>query len=263
MIIDFHTHLFPDDVAEYAMRKLSGSSKVSYDCFPTRSELLQTMDAAGIDKSVVLNIATREHQHKNILSFAQEINSERLISFGSVMPASESALDCVSKIHDAGIKGLKFHPALQRFKPEDKNNFPVYDLARALDLIVLFHAGWDPTYEDELFCPPQSIIEVEKNFPGLKIVAAHMGGLKLAKEVLEVLAGHNVYFDTAWTAEPWIDKPMMEKLIVKHGADKVLFGSDFPWNDPWRELTLISCLNLPSEDRDLILGGNAERLLSL
>ena len=48
-----------------------------------------------------------------------------------------------------------------------------------------------------------------------------------------------------------------------HGADKVLFGSDFPWNDPWRELTLISCLNLPSEDRDLILGSNAERLLGL
>lgn len=263
MIIDFHTHLFPARLAGYAMRKLSCSERMLYDCLPVQDELLSIMDKAGIDKSVVLNITTREYQHKNILKFAEEINSDTLIAFGSVLPSSDQAVDFVGKIAAAGLKGLKFHPAIQRFRPEDKRIFPVYDIARSLGLIVLFHAGYEPVYSQELLCPPQSIIEVERNFPGLKIVAAHMGGLKLSQEVLETLAGHDVYFDTAWTDEPWIDKPMMEKLIIKHGADKVLFGSDFPWNNPVRELTLVSSLSIPNEDRDLIMGGNAQRLLGL
>ncbi len=263
MIIDFHTHLFPDKLARYAMKKLDSNAGVPYDCYPTREELLKNMAKNGVDKSVVLSIATREHQHESIFNFAAEINSDNLIAFGSVMPQTHSAAEYVQAVAATGLKGLKFHPALQRFKPEDKINFPVYDLARSLGLIVLFHAGWDPTYPKELYCSVQSVIEVEKNFPGLKIVAAHMGGLKLSREVLETLVGRDVYFDTAWTAEPWIDDRTMESIIKKHGAEKILFGSDFPWNNPKREIEIINRLSIPASDKKLIMGGNAIRILNL
>lgn len=262
MIIDFHTHIFPDGLAKHAMRTLE-KARVGYACFPTKTELLKNMERNGVDASVVLHIATKESQHQDILNFASEINCGKLYSFGSVMPDSPTALEYVWKISDCGCKGLKFHPPLQRFKPEEERFFPIYDLARALNLIVVFHTGWDPTYRDELNCSPQSIIEIEKNFPGLKIVAAHMGGLKMSMQVLNCLAGHDVYLDTAWTAEPWMDDRTMESIIARHGADKILFGSDYPWHDPKQEIRLINELSIPQSDKQLILGDNAQRLLNI
>ena len=138
MIIDFHTHIFPDKIAEHAMRVLSNDTGVPYDAPATAESLLWTMDMCGIDRAVVLNIATKESQHASVLKFAKEVDSERLISFSSVMPESVSALEYVWYVSDEGLKGLKFHPALQRFYPDDEKYFPVYDLARALNLIVVF-----------------------------------------------------------------------------------------------------------------------------
>lgn len=80
------------------------------------------------------------------------------------MPESVSALEYVWYVSDEGLKGLKFHPALQRFYPDDEKYFPVYDLARALNLIVVFHTGWDPSYPDELQASPESIVAVAENF---------------------------------------------------------------------------------------------------
>lgn len=262
MIIDTHTHIFPDTLAKHAMNVLQ-KAKVVSECFPTKDELLKTMERNGVDKSVVLHIATKEKQHEDVLKFACDVNCGKFISFGSVMPDSASALEYLWKISDAGLRGIKFHPPLQRFKPEEKQFFPLYDLARTLGLIVVFHAGWDPTYPETLDCPPNSIIEIERNFPGLKIVAAHMGGLKMAQEVLNTLAGHNVYLDTAWCAEPWMDIRTMESIIARHGADKILFGSDYPWHDPKREIELIDNLSLPFSAKELILGENAKRLLQI
>ena len=91
---------------------------------------------------------------------------------------------------------------------------PMYDLIRALNLVVVFHAGWDATYRDEERCSPRMLLHILKNFPGIKIVAAHMGGLHIQNEVMEQLAGKaDLYFDTAYTADPWMDKATMEKMI--------------------------------------------------
>lgn len=264
MIIDFHTHVFPDKIARAAMEQLAKQCRQSYFAPATVESLLHTMDEEGIDKSVVLNIATKEEQHENVLRFAKKIDSERLVSFGSVVPDSVYALEYVWKISDEGLKGLKFHPALQRINADDERIFPVYDLARALNLIVVFHAGWDPTYRDEMQASPEMILRVLRNFPGLRIVAAHMGGLKMARDVLDNVAGKaDLYFDTAYTDEPWIDRDMMRDIIRRHGAERVLFGSDFPWHDPIREIKLIKSLDISEEEKRLILGENARRLLAL
>ncbi len=108
------------------------------------------------------------------------------------------------------------------------------------------------------------MIKIAKNFPGLRIVAAHLGGLKMAKEVLEVLAGQtDVFLDTAYCSDPWLDKGLFKEIVKKHGADKILFGSDYPWHLPSREISLIRSLDISEEEKDLILGINAVRLLGL
>ena len=142
--------------------------------------------------------------------------------------------------------------------------FPVYDLARALNLIVVFHTGWDPSYPDELQASPESIVAVAENFPGLRIVAAHLGGLRMARDVLEKTAGKaEIYLDTAYCADPWRDRSLCRHIIRKHGASKILFGSDYPWHLPSKEIELIRSLDISEEEKSLILGENAASLLML
>ena len=264
MIIDFHTHIFPDGFADRAMSVLSANGNVGYAAPATLNGLVSTMDECGVDMSVVLNVVTRESQHENVLRFAKEIDSERVISFGSVLPSSVYALEYVWKISDEELKGMKFHPALQRINADDEQYFPIYDLARALNLIVVFHVGFDYSFPDELNASPKSMLKIARNFPGLRIVAAHMGGLKMAEDVLEEVAGQaDIYMDTAYCAEPWLDKGILKKIIRKHGAEKILFGSDYPWHMPSQEISLIRSLDISQEEKDMILGGNAGRLLGI
>ena len=264
MIIDFHTHIFPDGFANRAMSVLSANGNVGYVAPATLNGLVASMDECGVDRSVVLNVVTKESQHENVLRFAKETDSERVISFGSVLPSSVYALEYVWKISDEELKGIKFHPALQRIYADDEQYFPIYDLARALNLIVVFHVGFDYSFPDELNASPKSMLKIARNFPGLRIVAAHMGGLKMAEDVLEEVAGQaDIYMDTAYCAEPWLDKGILKKIIRKHGAEKILFGSDYPWHMPSQEISLIRSLDISQEEKDMILGGNAGRLLGI
>ena len=246
------------------MLKLHEQSGVPYSSEAAVSDLHAAMKSAGIDRSVLLHIATKESQHRHVLEFAKETDKDPFISFGSVVPGSETALEYIWRISDEGLRGVKFHPALQRADADLESAMPMYDLIRALNLVVVFHAGWDATYRDEERCSPRMLLHILKNFPGIKMVAAHMGGMCLQNEVMELLAGKaDLYFDTAYAADPWIDKPTVEKIIRTHGADKILFGSDFPWHLPSQEIELIDSLNISSEEKELILGGNAQRLLGI
>ena len=264
MIIDFHTHIFPDNFACRAMETLSRRAGIPYAAPAVADALLSAMDEAGVDRSVVLHVVTKEAQHENVLRFAAEVCSDRLISFGSVLPTSVRALEYVWKISDEGLKGIKLHPALQRFRPDDRKFFPIYDLARALNLILTFHVGFDPSYPEEMQARPDAIANVARNFPGLRIVAAHLGGLRMADDVLDSLAGSaDIYMDTAYCAGSWLDKGRFRDIVRKHGANRVLFGSDYPWHLPKDEICAVRGLDISEEEKTMILGGNAAQLLGL
>ena len=263
MIIDFHTHFFPEKLAGIAMAKLNATSSVPSNVCATKAAILKMMDECGIDKSVALHIATKEKQHNNVLNFAKECNSERIISFGSVVPTAPSALEYLQKIADAKLKGIKLHPPMQFFDADDEKAFPVYDLARALGLIIVFHAGWESGF-DWSHSTPQRFINIAKNFPGLKIVAAHMGGLKLYNEVYETVAGkYDIFFDTSFLDEKFISYEMFRKMVDRHGAENFLFGSDFPWHMQNHELEFVRKCKLDDRTMELILCKNALRLLNI
>lgn len=249
-------------MAARAMEKLSANANVAADAPATLAALTESMDAAGVDKSVVLQVVTKETQHENALRFAKSIESERIVPFGSVLPTSVYALEYVWKISDEELKGMKLHPALQRFDLGDESYYPIFDLARACGLIVTIHMGWDPSYPDECNAPPGALVKIVKNFPGLKIVAAHLGGLRMARDVLETLAGKTeLYMDTAYCDDPWLDAGLFRDIIRAHGAEKILLGSDYPWHLPSREISLIKSLEISEEEKKMILGENAKKLL--
>lgn len=145
MIIDFHTHVFPDKVAAKALPKLaagSGGMEPVYDA--TVDGLESFLSKNGIGKAVALNISTNTHQQKSVNDFAVSLlKSDRIIPFGSVHPDSPDVFDELERLKAAGIKGIKLHPDYQGFFVDEKRMLPIYKKISELGFITVFHAGVD------------------------------------------------------------------------------------------------------------------------
>ena len=263
MIIDFHTHAFPEKIVEKAMRTLihnAGNAIPFTD--GTAAGLLKYMDANGIDKAVVLNIATNPKQQHNVNDFAASINSDRLISFGSVHPDAPDAIEELHRIKEMGLKGIKLHPDYQGFFVDDEKLLPIYETIDKLGLVLVFHAGVDIQYFEPVHCPPERLCRVLSAFPGGRVVAAHMGGYLQWYDVEKYLVGKNLYLDTSYSYSR-MPSPHAARIIRAHGTDKVLFGSDMPWSGTALEKRFIESLELDADAEAGILGENARRLLGL
>mgnify|MGYP001308319645 CR=1 FL=1 len=264
MIIDFHTHCFPEKIAAKA---LAGLASCSGSIIPyhegSEQSLLKTIKTMGADMAVVLNIATNPRQQKSVNDYAIRLNSlEGLTAFGSVHPDSPDALEELERIKQAGIKGIKFHPDYQNFFVEDKRLFPLYKKAAELGLITVFHAGVDIGLPNPVHCTPIGLSEILPLFVGTPVVAAHFGGYMMRNETLRYLTGKDIYLDTSYSHSRF-PAPWAKEIIEKHGAKKILLGSDMPWSRTDYEINFIKGLHLPDEDTNLILGGNAQRILKI
>lgn len=262
MIIDIHTHCFPDAIVARAMQVLIANCGVQPVLNGTCDALCASMTASGVDRSVVAPIATKPSQARSINSWAAEINAahSELISFGSIHPAQEDWREEIDSLVADGIKGIKFHPDYQEFYVDDPGVVPLYRALADAGLIVLFHAGIDIGLPPPVHCTPDRLARLLDAVPDLTVIAAHMGGYKCWEDVRCLLAGRDIYFDTSYTIQDLGAEPMTE-LIKAHGANKVLFGTDSPWTDQAEQIAVIRGLDLTEAEIDAILGGNAERLL--
>lgn len=264
MVIDFHTHCFPDAIAAKAIEKLafnSGGLAPSTD--GTVKGLCDRMRADGVDTAVVMNIATNAHQQQKVNDFAASINDgETIISFGSVYPDSEDAFEELERIKALGLKGVKLHPDYQRFSADDPKMKPLYKKISSLGLITLFHAGNDYGCNPPYGGTPEKL-EVALGWFDSPVVAAHWGGVDCGDEVLARLCGRdNLYFDTS-LGYCMMPKYYAAAILEKHGADKMLFGTDTPWHSAEMEWRLLDSLSLTDGEREQIACGNAKKLLGL
>ncbi|MDW7656347.1 MAG: amidohydrolase family protein [Bacillota bacterium] len=259
--IDCHTHCFPPRIALAALEQLrqnSGGLKPWTD--GTADGLISQMDQCGIQASWVLNIATTPGQQQAVNNFAAAGNSARIISFGSVHPDAPDALDELERMASLGIRGLKLHPFFQHFAADDPKMKPIYRHAAALNLVTVFHAGYDIGFADTEWASPKALAKALDWFDGAPVVAAHLGGSFCWQAVIQWLAGKPIYFDTAFSCGH-IPLPEAKRLIEAHGIDRILFGSDLPWCDPLQELAFIDCLGLTASEKQQVLSGNACRLI--
>ena len=264
MIIDFHAHCFPDAIAAMAMPKLAAHGGVRAPYFDgTAAGLLAAMDAAGIDRCVVANIATNPRQQRPVNDFAISLlGNARFIPFGSVHPEAPDALDELRRLKAAGIKGVKLHPDYQEFFADEPRVFPIYREAARLGFVTLFHAGVDIGLCEPVRCTPERLRAALPQFGGAPVVAAHFGGYILWREVIEHLCGQDVYFDTSYCAKK-IPLPWAKEIVGAHGARRILFGTDLPWVDPLDEIELVRLLSADGDATEDMLGNNAARLLQL
>jgi predicted TIM-barrel fold metal-dependent hydrolase len=263
MIIDFHTHIFPEKIASKTLEHLSKKGGIPPYSTGDINGLISKMDEAGVDLSVILPVVTSPSQFDSVNRFAKEINSsyENVISFGGIHPLCDDIEGKMRFLKENGFKGVKIHPDYQGEYITCASYVKILECARDLDLIVVTHAGVDCGFLGEpVKCTPTLARELIKKVPGAKLVLAHLGGNEMTSEVLDTLAGEDVYFDTAYVLR-WTDEQTFKEIVKKHGSDKILFATDSPWSDIKNDLRILKSFNLDKETEEKILSKNAMRLL--
>ena len=282
MIVDMHTHIFPDKIAADVIEKLSRVAGIPAHTDGTLHGLKKSMDDAQIDLSVILPVATNTHQVEKINSSAAELNEKfsdaGIFSFGCIHPDFANVRAELSRVKNRGLKGIKIHPVYQDINLDEAKFLRIFDRAAELDLIVVTHAGLDIGFPGVIRCSPQMIRRVVDEIGNFKFVAAHMGGWKNWREVLELLSDTKIFIDTAFSTGEIVPRsdshwqaddlegltPAQFMTFVKiFGADRILFGTDSPWSAAKTSIDFIKNLPLTADDKNKILGLNAQKLLSL
>ncbi|MBR3033490.1 MAG: amidohydrolase family protein, partial [Clostridiales bacterium] len=250
------------------------------------SSILESMDRAHVDMSVILPVVTKPSQCETINKVAKDVNDRyfpRLLSFGGIHPDNEDYRKILKDLAESGIKGIKLHPLYQGIAIDDIRNLRIIDCASELGLIVVIHAGKDLSFPGD-FADPFRISRMLDEVHPEKIVLAHMGSYACWEEVYELLCGRGAYLDTSFSLNPVrplkdtpegrdslaanpllvspLSRELFRKMVEKNGVDHILFASDSPWGDQKETFDLVDeCLD--DSEKDAVYSGNALRLLEL
>ncbi|MBI4685415.1 MAG: amidohydrolase family protein [Nitrospirae bacterium] len=264
-IIDFHTHVFPDELAEKAMKVLLEEGKKKSDVKAyldgRLSSLISSMDKNGIEKSVVCSIATKPPQFSSIITWSKKIKSDRIIPFPSFHPSDAKFGERISQIKDEGFKGIKFHSYYQDFVIDDESLLPVYEKICEANLIVVMHTGFDLAFERKRIADPKKIVKVLERFPELKLVTTHLGAWEDWDEVEKLMVGKKIYMEISYSLDI-LSREKARKIILNHPREYILFGTDSPWTGQDKTLSFLKNLQLDAEMENLILRDNALKLLN-
>jgi hypothetical protein len=263
MIIDFHAHAFPDQLADRAIETLNaGVPEEAHAVLDgTVGDLLRSMDRAGIDKSVICSIATAPKQMRPILDWSLSIRSDRIEPLGSVHPDCEDPRAAVHEVARAGLRGIKLHALYQDFTLDGDRAWPIYEAVAECGLMIVFHAGRDIAFppEDDR-AAPERILAVHEAFPEIPIVAGHSGGWKTWDDVRQTLVGTEMYIESSYSLEMGEDEKVLA-VLEEHPLERVLFGTDSPWCDQLAAREKLESFFADPDERALIMGGNGQRLL--
>ena len=221
MVTDFHTHAFPDGLAERAVQTLQQEKYAGGAVLDGRaSSLLASMDRAGIGRSVIWS----------------------------------------GRVAEAGLKGIKLHPYFQQFVLDDPDLLPFFrELARR-QLLVVCHTGFDIGFPRDRICDPARVRNLLDRVPDLRLITTHTGGWHDWFEVRRHLLGRPVYMEISYTLCV-LSREEGRDLLQAHAPGYLLFGTDSPWRDQGESLQLLRDLDLPPTLERAILETNASRLL--
>ncbi len=268
MIIDFHTHIFPDNMAVKAVGTLEehirGQGRSYKAVIPaTLASLKKSMSENGIDFSVVLPIATTVTQSTSINRFAAKINNRGgIFSFGSLHPMQTDWEDVLYGIKEKGLRGIKLHPEYQQCYIDSPESLRILKKCEELDLAVVLHAGNDVGVSPPRRCMPDRLAHALEYVSGDKIVAAHLGGWDAWDDVEKYLVGTPISLDTAYIAD-FIEPAQLLRIIQNHGSEKILHATDSPWEKQGKAAELIRSLPLAEADFNNIFYKNAKKLLKI
>lgn len=268
-IIDFHTHIFPDKIAEKTINYLAKKANIPPFSNGTKAGLIKAMENANASIAIALPAITRPDQFESVNFFAENINSKykekerRIISFGGIHPQCEDIDGKMRYLAEHGFKGVKIHPDYQGEYIDSLGYIRILECAKEYGLIVVTHAGYDNGFPNEpVKCPPELLKKVLSKVRYEKIVLGHYGGHLMWEKVYELLTDFGVYFDTAYTLNE-IKREEFIKILDKIGSDRVLFASDSPWRDIKEDADILHSYELGADTEQKIFYKNAINLLGL
>lgn len=282
MTIDFHTHTFPDAISKKVLAKLSGLSHTKYFTDGSVSGLAASMKEAGIDYSVNLPVMTSADQvekvNSTLIAQKEALQEQGILTFGGIHPDYANYKSELIRLRENKIPGIKIHPAYQNTDIDDIKMMRIIDFASEQGLILLTHAGIDIGIYDHNYTSVPQILKIIDEIHPEKFVLAHMGNWGLWEDVERDLAGAPVWFDTAFalgpitpddakSGTPYLSYNLKDgdfvRIVRKHGADKILFATDSPWEDQKDYVERIQKLPLSVQEQQMIFGDNAKKLLAL
>jgi predicted TIM-barrel fold metal-dependent hydrolase len=254
MIVDFYTQ------TGTGLRNFAGKIVQPLEDTSSADLLVAAMDRAGIDRSVTFaprwvggEFVDPQYAEANAaVAEAVAAHPERLIGFARVNPNyGKDAVALLERcLTEYGFKGVHFDPEWENFDPADRGlAYPLYEVAAKHNAPILFHTWYSPSQ-------PGLYWEMADDFSDLPIIISHLGGRLIADAVAIAKRAKNVYLETSDNMYG-VTGP-----AGGIGADRILFGSNTPFSSPEVELFKVTSSDLSASDKELILGGNAARLLS-
>ena len=273
MILDFHTHIFPENIAHRAVYGLEFTGRVVAYTDGTLEELRLSMKEAGVTHSVVLPIVTKPGQFRHINEFARSITHEEpdgdglsIISFGGIHPDSADYKGELKIIRDMGLKGIKLHPTYQNTYIDDIRYERIISFATELGLLISIHCGRDLGFPKQVNATPSRIRRMITDvFPGGcpgNLILAHLGGHDMENESEQLLVGGNYYMDLAYILRLALPGQIL-RMCRNHGIEKILFATDSPWSGQKEDVDYIRNIGFTEAELEQILYKNGAKLLGL
>lgn len=261
-VFDFHVHLYPDPLASKAVSHLTRcfGNPPAFDGTVTGAK--KKLSETGLRCALNLPVSTKPDQVDSINAWAAANNRGPVFSLATVHPDTPDIPAVLAAIQAAGFKGIKLHPEYQAFTLDDPRMEPVWDACADLGLFIFLHAGGERVFKPPFHSSPTTIAALLERHPRLTLVAAHLGGFQMWDESEQVLIGKNLTLDLSHTLF-WMPDEQISRMIKNHGTDRIVFGTDGPWQDCGKVLEAFLKLPFSPEEQRKILWENAVRLLNL
>ncbi len=259
-IINAHTHIFPDKIADKAAVSIGDYYHIPPQNSATISALLRDSEGFNVTNMLICSAALSPQQTETINNYMSEYNKdERFVALGTVHPNNENWCEELERVKALGLHGIKLHPDFQKFDIDTEKSIAICKKAAALKLPILFHIG-DRNRDGS---SPTRLREVMRRVPDLICIAAHMGGYAHWDEAYEILpVSDNLYFDTS-SALDFITKEQSLRIIEKHGLSKFMFGTDFPLWKTEDEYQRILNLGLTETENKAVFSENFRKLFGI
>ena len=255
-LIDCHCHIYPDAIAARAVAGTGQFYDLPLVYRGTLSDLVSVHDAFDIAGGVIFSVATTPHQAESINRFIAETASAsggRFVGLGTVHPDSPTLKEDVENIISLGLRGVKLHPDIQKFRVDSPKCIKIYELCEGR-IPVLVHAG-DHRYD---YSNPRRLSSILSVFPSLTMIGAHFGGWSVWDEAVGLLSSYkNFYVDTSSSLYALAPERAAE-IIRTYGKERVLFATDYPMWSLEEEMARFDAIGLTEEEKKYICYKNAE-----
>ena len=255
-VIDVHTHIWPDKLAQRAVDHVGNYYSYEMHGKGTISDLKISAEKAGVEKFVIHSSALKASQVEDVNTATASHLSEMVAGFGTLHPDYKDFEKEIRRIRELGLRGIKLHPDFQFFNIDDRRMYPAYEIIRDEKLPVLFHMG-DVKYD---YSSAVRLLKIMADFPGIIVIGAHLGGHLKWDEAEELLVGKDLYMDCSSTSRK-LSPEIARRIIRNHGAEKILFGTDYPIERHDEGIENFLKLGLTDSENEKILYDNAYNLI--